>query len=356
MKTWLCAAALLGGIALPLSAAATFSIVACDADGSCGAAVATHNLAVGAAVIHAQARVGAIASQFETHPRHGASGLALLSQGATASAAIKELLDKDGAFDDQGPEWRQLGVVGARGDGAAFTGKQAAASPWAGATSGPGFSAQGNGLAGRQVTEAMRDAFLRASGPLAARLMTALEAGRDAGGQSIGAMSAALLVRTPEGDWQDVDLRVDAAAEPVLALRRLLNLRQAHDTVLLAERHQRAGHVREARAAIDEAIRLGSDWDRIWRRAARLDMALGHHEQALCALTAFAALNPRWAAAEAGDPLYRPLQAMPAYQQLLARPVPPDPQAKASSKAVSVPSDSTVVISVAEEATPTSRR
>ena len=46
--------------------------------------------------------MGAIASQFETHPRHGARGLALLAQGATASAAIKELLDNDGAFDDQG--------------------------------------------------------------------------------------------------------------------------------------------------------------------------------------------------------------------------------------------------------------
>lgn len=66
--------------------------------------------------------------------------------------------------------------------------------------------------------------------------MRALQPGGRAGGQTIGTMSAELLVRTPEGDWQDVDLRVDASTDPIAALRRLLSLRQAHDAIPRAER------------------------------------------------------------------------------------------------------------------------
>ncbi|MFT7773419.1 DUF1028 domain-containing protein [Roseateles sp.] len=316
MKTWIGAMVLVGCASLPGSASATFSIVACDAGGSCGAAVATHNLAVGATVIHAQARVGAIASQFETHPRHGTRGLALLALGRSAPAAIEVLLSEDGNFDGQDPQWRQLGVVGASGDGAAFTGRHAAASYWAGSTSGPGFSAQGNGLVGAEVTTAMRDAFMRTRGALPERLMAALEAGRDAGGQKIGTMSAALLVRTPQGNWNDVDLRVDAAPDPVPALRNLLNLRQAHSAVLFAERQQRNHKLPEARTAIAEAMRLGKDWDRIWRRIARLSMTMGDQELALRALASFARLNPAWASTEVRDDIYRPLALLPAFQSL----------------------------------------
>ncbi|MFT7775546.1 DUF1028 domain-containing protein [Roseateles sp.] len=316
MKMWIGVTVLVGFMAMAAPASATFSIVACDAQGSCGAAVATHNLAVGATVIHAQARVGAIASQFETHPRHGLRGLALLAAGRTASATIDVLLSEDGNFDGQDQHWRQIAVVGTSGDGAAFTGRQAGASIWAGSTSGPGLSVQGNGLVGEEVTAAMRETFLRVRGALAERLMAALEAGQNAGGQKIGTMSAALLVRTPEGEWNDVDLRVDAASDPVLALRRLLNLRRAHDAVLLAERQQRRGKFPEARAAVAEAMRLAGDWDRVLRRIARLSMAMDDKELALRALTAFTQLNPAWASTETRDEIYRPLFLMPAFQAL----------------------------------------
>ncbi|QNH19178.1 hypothetical protein HEP73_00064 [Xanthomonas sp. GW] len=66
-------------LAFPLKAYATFSIAACAPDGSCGVAVATNNLAVGASVIYAKAKVGALATQYETNPAYGPRGLDLLA-------------------------------------------------------------------------------------------------------------------------------------------------------------------------------------------------------------------------------------------------------------------------------------
>jgi len=67
---------------------ATFSISACDADGACGVAVATNNLAVGASVPFARAKVGAIATQFETNPAHCTRGLSLLAKGVAPAQAL----------------------------------------------------------------------------------------------------------------------------------------------------------------------------------------------------------------------------------------------------------------------------
>jgi len=298
-----CAAVLLLIGAVP--AAATFSIVACDSSAMCGAAVATNNLAVGATVIYAKAGVGAVASQFETNPSYGPKGLALLGAGKNAEATLGELLRTDDGFEGQDASFRQVGVVGVHGNGAAYTGQEAAQSPWAGTLSGPGYAIQGNGLAGAAVLEAMRARFLSAAGPLADRLMASLEAGQAAGGQTTGKLSAALVVRTAEGGFQDIDLRVDASAQPIPDLRVLLGMHEANDALVRAERAARAGHTDAARARIADALRLGAGWDRIWRRAARLQITLGAKGEAFQALAAFAHLNPGWARSEAEDPIYK---------------------------------------------------
>lgn len=300
-------AAALVGLCTAVPAWATFSIIACDRQGSCGAAVATNNLAVGATVIHARARVGAIASQFETNPSHGPKGLALLAAGTDAEATLRELVRTDDGFEGQDATFRQIGVIGATGIGAAYTGKEATDSPWAGALTGPGFSIQGNGLSGANVVEAMRSAYLKTEGSLADRLMAALEAGEAAGGQTTGRLSAALLVRTPDGGFQDIDLRVDAAKQPIAELRRLLGYHQANDAIVRAERAVRTGQAPRARAYLAEAVRLGAGWDRIWRRAARLGMAMGDPGVALQALAALASVNPVWARIEAEDRIYADL-------------------------------------------------
>lgn len=294
-------------------AQATFSIVACDRDGNCGVAVATNNLAVGASVPYAQARVGALVSQFETNPSYGPAGLALLASGAAPEAALNTLLGADGDFDGQTIAARQVGIVAANGRAAAFTGAEAQASAWAGALSGDGYSVQGNGLAGAQVLADMRQTFASAAGTLGERLMAALEAGESAGGQRTGKLSAALLVRTVDGDWQDIDLRVDAAAEPVKDLRRLMERHYALQSMLRAERQLRKGLRAEARMSLSEALRRSQGWDRIWRRAARLAMAMDDQAATLDYLGVLLSLNPAWAHIEMQDSLYAPLRDNPLF-------------------------------------------
>ncbi|MFC6842152.1 DUF1028 domain-containing protein [Xanthomonas theicola] len=198
-------------------------------------------------------------------------------------------------------------MVGMRGEGAAFTGAQAMASAWAGSITGHGYAIQGNGLNSEAVVAAMHDGFLGGNGALADRLVAALAAGERVGGQRTGKMSAALLVRTPQGGFQDINLRIDAASEPVPELRHLLDLNQANSAMGRTGRAQRQGNAEQAQGALSEALRLGVDWDCIWRRAARLQMALGHSNGARQALAAFAHLNPAWAQLERQDPLYAAL-------------------------------------------------
>lgn len=295
-------------LAFPFKSNATFSIAACAADGSCGVAVATNNLAVGASVIYAKAGVGALATQYETNPAYGPRGLDLLASGLPPADVVAELLAKDGNFDGTTIAARQVGIVAAAGASAAYTGEEAAASPWAGARHGTGYSVQGNGLASERVLAAMEADFLACHGTLARCLMTGLEAGEAAGGQTTGRLSAALLVRTPAGGWEEIDLRVDASASPVPDLRRLLDRYYAHQAMLKAERLANRGRPAEAKTALAEALHLSRHWDRIWRRAARLSMKLGEPEAALGQLGVFAAENPTWARIELQDPIYRPLR------------------------------------------------
>ncbi|MBC3918941.1 DUF1028 domain-containing protein [Undibacterium sp. CY18W] len=295
-------------LAVPSLASATFSIVACDRNGNCGAAVATNNLAVGASVPYAQAHVGALVSQFETNPTYGPKGLALLASGQSPDAAIRILLDGDNNFDNSGITARQIGMVDARGRSATYTGAEALSSAWAGAEHGDGFSIQGNGLAGEQVLSSMKRVFLSSTGTLAERLMASLEAGEKAGGQTTGRLSAALLLKTPEGAWQDIDLRIDSAAEPVRDLRRLLEQHYALQAILRAERQVRKGAISDARTSISEALHRCHGWDRIWRRAARLAMTMGDTDRALDYLSVFLAINPVWGRMEIRDSIYQPLR------------------------------------------------
>jgi len=328
---------MLGSVALcasvlPSRAAATFSIVACDKEGNCGVAVATNNLAVGSSVAYAKAKTGALVTQFETNPTYGPKGLDLLSSGKSPEAVVKALLDGDGDFDGTTIQERQVGVVDAKGRAATFTGSEAMDSPWAGARHGDGYSVQGNGLAGEPVVASMEHSFLSSTGTLAERLMTSLEAGQAAGGQTIGKYSAALLVRTTGGAWQDIDLRVDGAAEPIEDLRRLMEQHYALQAIIRAERQAKKGAKDEAHNSIAEALHRSGHWDRIWRRAARLAMTMGDLRSALDYLGVFLSINPVWAKIEIGDDLYAPLRGNALFDSWRAR-------SEASNKVDKAPAD-----------------
>ena len=298
------------------SAEGTYSIIACDAKTKeCGVAVQTNNLAVGASVPYAQAGVGALVSQFETNPHYGARGLELLAHGLSPEDALKQLLAEDGNFEGQGPKARQVALVSIDGRTGEHTGEEALAVKWAGARFGPGYSIQGNGLAGPQVAKAMEQAFLTTQGALAERLMAALSGGDWAGGQSTGRESAALLVRTPDGWPLDIDLRVDHSADPVGDLRKLLDLQMARQQVLDARRAAKQGRPTDAKALLIRAVARGAAWPRVWLQAAEVAADTEESELALQYLAVAFAQNPAWIKVEIGDGKFSDLGREPLFRQ-----------------------------------------
>ena len=202
----------------------TFSMVArCERAGELGVCVSTAVPAVGAIVPHAELGVAAIATQATSNVTYGVKGLQLIKLGLSPSSALEALLRED-----EGREVRQVIMIDKDGRTAAFTGRETV--EWRGHLTGRNYATAGNMLVGRQVIEAMAKAFESAEAPLEERLMRALEAGQNAGGDKRGRVSAALLVRkrleaNSLRPW--IDLRVDEHPDPVAELRRVYEVFKA---------------------------------------------------------------------------------------------------------------------------------
>jgi uncharacterized Ntn-hydrolase superfamily protein len=193
----------------------TFSIIANDvATGQVGIAVASKTLATGARVPHIRTGVGAIASQARVNHYYGPRGLALLAAGASAADTVRLLIAADG---DQ--DIRQVHVMDRHGRFAAHTGAECL--EWCGHLVKESYSVAGNILAGSAVLEAMAAAYDAATGlPLAQKLVAAMKAGEQAGGDKRGRQSAGLLIHGT-ADWALLDIRVDDHADPLSELERL---------------------------------------------------------------------------------------------------------------------------------------
>ena len=198
----------------------TFSIIArCNRTGMFGIAIATRPMAIGAKCPHLKAGIGGLVVQANGDPRLGPFGLRLLETGYSAEKTLREIADSDGA---DNMRWRQIAVVDKDGRTAAHTG--ADNEDWKGHVVGPGFVALGNRLTSERTASDMAKAYAASDGEeLAERLVRALEAGRDAGGQVAGQHSSALLVVNKKS-YAWVDLRADEHDEPVGELRRLYGL------------------------------------------------------------------------------------------------------------------------------------
>ncbi len=199
----------------------TWSIVARDPQsGAFGVAVATKFFAVGALCPHGSGRIGALATQAFTNPLYGLDGLRLLGEGRSAQEIVAILTAAD-----PGRERRQLHVIDRDGHAAAHTGSECV--DWCGHVSDEGVSVAGNMLVGPAVIEATLETFRsHASLPFAERLIRALDAGQEQGGDKRGKQSAALKIWRSE-PYPVLDLRVDDHAEPLLELRRLYGV--AHE-------------------------------------------------------------------------------------------------------------------------------
>jgi len=208
----------------------TYSIVARDSvSGDIGVAVQSHWFSVGSIVSWAEAGVGAVATQSMVNASFGPRGLALLRSGLSPRRTLDSLL-----ADDEGRDYRQVAIVNVRGEVAVHTGQNCIAK--AGHETGRGFSVQANMMLNERVWPAMARAFSAASGPLAERLLAALQAAQKEGGDIRGKQSAALLVvrgRATGNLWQDrlVDLRIEDHAEPIQEVARLLRLHRAYENM-----------------------------------------------------------------------------------------------------------------------------
>ncbi|MEO6166982.1 MAG: DUF1028 domain-containing protein [Chitinophagales bacterium] len=206
----------------------TFSIVARDpVTGEMGVAVQSHWFSVGTVVSWAEAGVGAIATQSFVNPAFGQEGLQLLKEGKTAKEVLDILISED-----EGRTVRQLAILDAMGSTAAYTGEKCI--PEAGHISGENFSVQANLMLNDKVWPAMAAAFQKAQGPLAEKMIAALEAAQEVGGDIRGKQSAAILVVKALATgklWEDreIDLQVADHTEPIGELKRLLQVHRAYE-------------------------------------------------------------------------------------------------------------------------------
>lgn len=188
----------------------------CPRTGRLGISVATSEMGVGGRVPFVTPNIGAVATQAFTDPRLGLLASQLLELGYSAQRVLAEL-----EANDSYAEYRQLGIIDRWGRTAVCTGASNGA--WAGHTSGAGWIVMGNGIVGEAVISAMGDAMGAAEAKdIEVRLILALEAGADAGGEPDGQRSAGIVVYENEG-FSVINLRVDDHPDPIMELRRLFD-------------------------------------------------------------------------------------------------------------------------------------
>lgn len=224
----------------------TFSIVARDEQGLLGVAVSSRVLAVGAHCPFVRERSVAIACQAYLNPYLAYDLLDRLGEDGDLAGTAESVLTAD-----EGREWRQFIAIGPAGPPFVFTGGET--DPWAGHRAGANCGAAGNLLVGPETVDALVETFEGTGGSLPERLVAALAAGEEAGGDRRGRQSAALLVRARESA-PFVDLRVDDHPAPVAELTRLFGLLSPDLDAALTRASTRAprsnDEIRERQAAV----------------------------------------------------------------------------------------------------------
>jgi uncharacterized Ntn-hydrolase superfamily protein len=242
----------------PLRPLHTYSIVARDAaTGQLGVAVQSHWFSVGSIVSWAEPGVGAVATQSFVEVSYGPLGLELMRAGKSAEQALRALL-----AGDEHTAVRQVAMVDAHGVVAVHTGEHAVIE--ACDHSGDGYSVQANLMLNATVCDAMVGAYESSDGDLAERLMTALEAAQEEGGDIRGKQSAALLVVSgdrslPAWSGRIFDLRIEDHPEPVKEMRRLLTVARAYNYMNQGDEYMTHGEVERAVEAYGAAEALAPD-------------------------------------------------------------------------------------------------
>jgi uncharacterized Ntn-hydrolase superfamily protein len=271
----------------------TFSIVARDSvTGDMGVAVQSHWFSVGPVVPWARAGVGAVATQSLVLVSYGPLGLDLMEEGMSAGEALEKLLE-----DDAHSAVRQVAMVDGQGNVAAHTGDSCIA--YASHYEGNGYSVQANMMLTNKVVPAMAQAYEKAQGDLADRMLAALEAAQAAGGDIRGRQSAAILIVRgvpTEEPWSDVvmDLRVEDHPQPIEELKRLVTMHRAYNFENLGDEAMAEGDLKAAMEAYGEAARLAPDNLELvfWQGVSLVNM--GRDEEGIKLLRGVVAKDANW--------------------------------------------------------------
>lgn len=304
----------------------TFSIVAFDpATNQLGVAVQSRAFGAGAAVPYAKAGVGAVATQASANRSYGPKAIAMLEQGMSPAEAVKKMVDED-----PGKLRRQIAVIDAKGRTAVYTsptidanGMDAQGNPrFAGSIEGKNFSVQGNTLVSEEVIKAMAAAYEHTEGPMAGRLMAALDAGQSKGGDARGMQSAGILVVQPVKDPNNeveriVDLRVDDAVDPFKELHRLLDIRAAGAHTQRSNQLAQAGKFDEAIAEQKKAVEMNPRSEQVHYALAQRYAQAGELLNALAALQDALKMQPNLKKNAAADPLFAKLKDFVEFKRLV---------------------------------------
>ncbi|MCB2299281.1 DUF1028 domain-containing protein [Clostridium tagluense] len=208
----------------------TYSIVAFDPiKNQLGIAMQTHNFAACNRVIYAEPGVGVVASQSYTNPIYGFDGIKMMKEGKLPKQILKDLIEGD--IDS---EYRQVGIIDAKGNVSAHTGNNCVRE--AGHRTGKHYSCQANMMLKNTVWDAMGNAFESYDGELIDCIMNAMEAAESEGGDIRGAQSAAITIVTSEPidkPWLGYiyDFKVYDNPKPLKELRRLINFKKANNCI-----------------------------------------------------------------------------------------------------------------------------
>jgi uncharacterized Ntn-hydrolase superfamily protein len=274
----------------------TYSIVARDpATGEMGVAVQSHWFSVGSLVTWAEAGVGVVATQSLVEPAYGPRGLELMRQGVPAAKALAQLVAAD-----PGHKGRQVAMLDATGAVDAYTGSGAIAA--AGHHVGVQYSVQANMMGKPSVWPAMAKAFESATGPLADRLVAALEAAEREGGDIRGRQSAALVIVKAKGTgkpWvgadRSYDLRVDDHPQPIAELKRLVRLQKAYTHANRGDELMTEKKVEEALVEYAASARLAPEIVELPFWQAVTLASIGKEAEAAPIFKAVFAKEPIWA-------------------------------------------------------------
>jgi len=271
----------------------TYSIVAFDkSTGELGVAVQSHWFSVGSVVPWVEAGVGAVATQSFVEPSYGPLGLELMRAGKSAEDSLAALLKAD-----KNEASRQVGMVDARGKAVAHTGKNCI--PEAGHFIGDGFSCQANLMLKNTVWKAMARAFETTKGELVDRLLAALEAAEQEGGDIRGKQSAAVIVVKGKSSgvwWKDriYDLRIEDHPNPVPELKRLIRLNKAYNHMNKGDEFLTENKVAEAVKEYTKGMEIYPDNPEMIFWPAVTMASSGKVEESLPLFSKVFAMDPNW--------------------------------------------------------------